>query len=83
MTKDLIIQSHAGDGSSTLKLIDKFNPLLKKYTYKLNYEDAYNDLLFDFLKFLNTIPLDSIRNPNEGILINYIKKSIHNSYIKE
>lgn len=82
MTKDLIILSQKGDSSATLKLIEKFDPLLKKYAYKLYYEDAYNDLLFDYIKFLHNIPLKRMRDTSEGTVVSYICKSIHSSYIK-
>jgi len=82
MTKDLIIQSQTGDSEATLKLIEKFDPLLKKYAYVLFYEDAYNDLLLDFLKFLNKLRLDTLRNTNEGTLVSYIHTSIRSNYIK-
>ncbi|WP_006524730.1 hypothetical protein [Desulfoscipio gibsoniae] len=76
MTKDLIVQSQTGDSSATLTLIRKFDPLLRKYAYKLYYDDAYNDLLFDFIEFLNNIRLDRMRDTSEGILISYISTSI-------
>lgn len=82
MTKNLIIQSQTGNSDATLKLIDKFDPLLKKYAYRLFYEDAYNDLLFDFIKFLSNIQLDALRNTNEGTLVSYIHTSIRSDYIK-
>lgn len=82
MTEDLIVQSQTGDSGATLTLIKKFDPLLRKYAYKLYYDDAYNDLLFDFIELLHNIRLDRMRDPNEGILVSYICTSIRSSYIK-
>ena len=82
MISDLIVQSKAGDTDATMTLINKFNPLLKKYEYKLFYEDAYNDLLVDFIELIHTIKLDHMRNRDEGSLISYISKTIYDSYIK-
>ena len=48
MTVDMIVQSQSGRKISTLTLVTKFEPLLRKYAYLLNYDDAYNDLLVDF-----------------------------------
>lgn len=83
MTIDDILSSQNGDGNSTLKLIEKFKPLLKKYAYKLSYEDAYNDLLIDFIELLHDIQIDRIYNKNEGGIVSYICTSIRSSYIKK
>ena len=77
-----IIKYQNGDGDSTLKLIEKFNPLLKKYAYKLCYEDAYNDLLIDFIELLHNIQIDRIYNKSEGGMVSYICTSVHSSYVK-
>ncbi|HCF71102.1 MAG TPA: sigma-70 family RNA polymerase sigma factor [Syntrophomonas sp.] len=82
MTEELIIKSQRGDSEATLMLIKKFEPLLKKYAYKLYYDDAYSDLLFDFIELLHHIRLDRMRGLSEGILISYIGTSIRSSYIK-
>ncbi len=75
MTEDLIVQSQTGDSGATLTLIMKFDPLLRKYAYKLYYDDAYNELL-------HNIRLDRMRDPSEGFLVSYICTSIRSSYIK-
>jgi hypothetical protein len=82
MTNDLIAKSQTGDSGATLTLIKKFDPLLRKYAYKLYYDNAYNDLVFDFIELLHNIRLDHIRGPNEEYLVSYICTSIRSSYIK-
>ncbi|MCB8818105.1 RNA polymerase sigma factor [Desulfosporosinus shakirovi] len=82
MTVDLIAQSQTGDSGATLTLLKKFDPLLRKYAYKLYYDDAYNDLLFDFVEFLYYFRLDRMRNISEGTLVSYICTSIHSNYVK-
>lgn len=82
MTIDDIEKSQEGDRDSTLLLIEKFNPLLRKYAYKLSYEDAYNDLLVDFIELIHNIKLTRIYNKEEGGIISYICASMHNSYVK-
>ena len=83
MTADLIAQSQAGDDTATLELIKKFNPLLKKCAFRLFYDDAYDDLLVDFMELLHGIRLKSLHNKSEGGLVSYISKSIQSSYIKK
>ncbi len=66
MTIELISKSQSGDEDATLILIEKFKPLLKKYAYKLSYEDAYNDLLVDFIELIHNIQIYYIYNKDEG-----------------
>ena len=82
MTIDLILSSQKNDSQATLVLIEKFNPLLKKYAFKLFYEDAYNDLLVDFMELIQNIRLEFLHHKDEGGVVSYIVASIHNSYVK-
>ena len=79
---DLIAESQNGNNDATLLLIEKFKPLLKKYAYKLYYEDAYYDLLVDFIDMIHDINLDHIYDKGEGKMVVYIYKSINSSFIK-
>lgn len=40
-----------GNTEQTLTLLEKFNPLLRKYAYFLHSEDAYQELQCALLKF--------------------------------
>lgn len=82
MIADLINQSQKGNNEATLSLIENFNPILKKYAYKLFYEDAYSDLLIDFIELLHNIRLNLIYDKSEGSLVSYLVTSIRRSYIK-
>lgn len=82
MTADVILRSQNGDKDATLFLVEKFNPLLKKYSFKLFYEDSYNDLLTDFLELIHNIQISALHCKDEGSVVNYISASIHNSYLK-
>lgn len=77
-----IKSSQAGDTEDTLTLIRKFAPLLKKYAYKLSYEDAYNDLLLDFLELLQNIKISDLRVQTEGGIVSYISAAVRSFYIK-
>lgn len=83
MISALIEESQNGNSDATLQMIEKFNPLLKKYAYKLYYEDSYNDLLVDFVELLHNINLDRIQDKGEGKMVSYLCKSINSSYIKK
>jgi len=69
MTIDTIIQSQSGRKISTLELVKKFEPLLKKYAYLLDYDDAYNDLLVDYLELIKKMNVSLLRNIHSKICI--------------
>lgn len=74
----LIIAAKSGDQNSMLEIINMFMPLIKKYTYKMNYEDAGNDLMLSMIQLIYSMPSLT----NDGQAVNYIKQSIYTSYIK-
>lgn len=49
---DLLISGQQGCKASQLALLNKFEPLLKKYAWYLSYEDALQDLQLGFLQLL-------------------------------
>lgn len=83
MTADLITQSHSGNADATIALINKFNPLIKKYAYQLHEDDAYDDLLVDFIQLIHNIDLDKIHNRCDGCLVSYISRAMRCAFIKE
>lgn len=82
MTANTIQKSQTGNNNATIALVEKFKPLLKKYASLLRYEDAYNDLLVDFIELLHNLRLDKMAHHNEGSIITYIQTSMRSSYIK-
>jgi len=70
------------DEEALLLLINKYDPLLKKYAYKCNYEDAYNDLQLFFMDLiLNKINLEKMNSTEDRVFSVYFKKAVHNEYI--
>jgi hypothetical protein len=82
MTADLITQSQSGEVDAMLELVNKFKSLLRKYEFNLKFDDAYDNLLLDFLILMKSIPLQFLESCSEGMLITYIQKKTYNSYIK-
>ena len=54
-----------------------------KYARKLNYEDAYDDIMLYFIKLIKSINLDKLTGRTDKIIISYINKSIINFYHKK
>jgi len=79
---NVVISAQEKNEDDQLFLIKQFAPLLRKYAYKLNVEDAYEILLLDFYQLLVTMDLGSMRDVSDGSLVKYFEKSVYNSYLK-
>lgn len=44
------IANAQNDSEEMYQLIKKFDPLIRKYSYKLGYEDAYSDIVLPFIE---------------------------------
>lgn len=75
---NLILAAKSGNQDSMLEIINIFRPLIKKYTFKMNYEDAENDLILSMVQLIYNMPDLS----NDGQAVNYINQSIYTSYIR-
>ncbi len=49
MLNSTIRNAQKNDEENMLLLIEKFRPLMVKYARKLNYEDAYDDIMLYFI----------------------------------
>lgn len=77
----LIYESQKRNKKSLEILCQKFDPLIKKYSYYLNYEDAYQDLLEVFILVIQKIPIQQENFKKDKYILSYIKTSIKNAYI--
>lgn len=77
-----VLLSQLGNEKQIILLCKKFKPLLRKYSNKLAYFGAYNELLIEFMNCIFKMP---IHNPSfinhDEVIIAYIEKSIKNTYI--
>ncbi len=78
---NLVYNSQQKDRKSLEILCHQFEPLIKKYSYYLNYEDAYQDLIEAFLVMVQKIPLEKKRFEKKEYILSYIKISIKNTFI--
>jgi len=83
MLVDKIRSAQEGNQEAQERLLLKFNPLIIKYSRKLFWEDAYQDLILDFIELIHHLPLDTLRSTEDGHLVNYIARSIRHAYIKQ
>ena len=45
------------DSEQMYQLIKKFDPLIRKYSYRLRYEDAYSDIVLLFIEKIQKVKL--------------------------
>lgn len=69
-----------GDWDAVVELIERFQPLLRKYAYLLNYKDAYEDMQVDFIEFLLKLNPAIFHPPSDGIITEYIRVAVMNMY---
>lgn len=83
MLHKIIEEAQKQDEEAMMKLIEKFNPLFKKYAYKLNYEDAYEDIILYFIELVKSLKLKRLTCLKDEVIVSYINVSIKNYYIKK
>ena len=80
---ELIKQSQYKNKDATIKIINKFTPLIKKYDRKLNYDGADTDLTISLINLIKRLPIDeNNRLHNDKVIVSYISISIRNAYIR-
>lgn len=70
-----------GDRGQALALLEKFSPLLKKYAFFLQSEDALQDFQCFLLAFAKNLHLTELTISTDGAIISYINKAIYHHYI--
>lgn len=78
----LVSNAQNKDKNSLVEILNKFHPLIKKYTRKLNYDDAESELTIALIETILYMPIfnKSYLKKDEAI-IGYVIKSIRNKYI--
>lgn len=81
MLLEQIVRAQQGGSDDMEALVEKFGPLLRKYSRKLFWEDALSDLTVAFLELIQTFPVDHLRRKEDGAIVNYIVRSVQHTYI--
>jgi len=77
-----IITAQQGNHQNMLDLIEQFTPLIKKYTYKLQSEDAYQDMVLEFIVLVKKIRIEKLDNHTDGALVKYIALAMNHAYLR-
>ena len=79
---DLAKEAQLNNKNSMLAIIEKFNPIIKKYSRKLNYDGANSDLIIALIEITKSIPMFTNDNlKKEQYIVGYINTSIKRKYI--
>ncbi|AZO94615.1 helix-turn-helix domain-containing protein [Halocella sp. SP3-1] len=73
---DIIKKANKGDEDSLVKLLNIFDPLIKKCSFQLPYEEAKTDLIIFFIELIRDFKVKNFNH--NGQAVNYISKAIHN-----
>ncbi len=79
----LILKSQQGDKDSIIEIINKFMPLIKKYSRELAYDGAESDLSIALIAIIKSYPVyknNKVRDECE--IISYISISIRHKFIE-
>ena len=78
----LVVNCKQGSEIDYIEIVRMFNPILKKFAFKLDYFDAYDELKEAFNYCIYKMPIENKKfDINDGVIISYIEKSINNQYI--
>lgn len=77
----LLYNAQNGDQNAALLLVEKFEPLIKKYAKQLNYYCAETDLVISLLELISSINLKKFENAHDGEVVNYIYVTLRNKKI--
>lgn len=69
---DLFLNAYNGNSFAQLQIVQRFQPLLKKYAALLKYEDAYSDLQLYLLELLHSGKLTKLQRKDDGTLGNIL-----------
>lgn len=75
------IQRKTNHEIAILKLIEQFNPLIKKYSNLLRWEDSQSELILALIEIINKVPTQNSKFKQDKYIVSYISKSIRNTYI--
>lgn len=84
MEKELyksVLQIQNGDKEELMFVVKKFQPLIKKYKRKLNYEESETDLIIALIEIVLSLKLNNFTSYTDGALTKFIHNSISNKSI--
>ena len=63
MLLELIERAKNNDNDAMLELINRFDRVIRKYARLLKYEDAYEDVVMEFIAFIRKFQIENVVIP--------------------
>lgn len=77
----LLLKAQRGEAGAVMDMCLKFNPIIKKLSKKLGYEESETDLIIAFLETLKEIKIDKFHIKSDGAIVNYIYRLLSNKSV--
>lgn len=71
----------SNDKEALMKILKKFNPMIKKLARNLPYDEAESDLIIHLIELVCKFDLNTPYKNNQGAFVNYISNSLRNKSI--
>ncbi|EYE87206.1 hypothetical protein Q428_14580, partial [Fervidicella metallireducens AeB] len=79
---NLVKKSQQKNDEALVELLERFNPLIKKYARKIRDSDAESDLIVRFIETIYKIPIEkNSEMKNENCIKKYIEQSIRHEFM--
>lgn len=75
---ELIILSRSNSVDDLQEILFDFEPLLKKLSKFLRYEEGSTDLIIFFIELIKKMNLEKFKVKSDGVMVKYIHKSLLN-----
>ena len=82
MLLDRVLSAKSGNQSDLLSLINKFQPIIKKYGVKLDGEDGKSELTVFLIELIQNFQSEKLINCYDGTLINYFYTCIYREFLR-
>ncbi|MFL0249254.1 RNA polymerase sigma factor [Clostridium neuense] len=78
----VVNKARNNDKQAIMLIINKFKPLIGKYSYLLKYDDASSDLTISLIEIIKKMPIYTNENLKcDKFIVGYIAAAIKNRYI--
>lgn len=78
---EIVIEAGNGDENAMCLLIDRFKPLILKYSKELKYEEAQTDLIISLIETTKKLKFKISTSSDEPLVVHLIHKSLKNKKI--
>ena len=78
----MVQDAQNGKQEQMIALIEKFQPFISKYAWKLNIEDGQSEMTLAFIEIIMAFKLNDLYNTSDGGLVKYMEKALYHAYTK-